>query len=178
MKANLRYYWRKIRQQIPQNRRIEASTNAYQHFSSILRREDRVLSYFSFENELSTHKLNQYLANTQQLYLPKISSNHLLIFQVSSPDDQCSISGLGIYEPIEALCSLVDLSQITTVVVPGLAFDSEHHRLGYGKGFYDRLLVDLSPTATTIGLGFLEQFSKEPLPRETHDISLHKTLLF
>ena len=55
------------------------------------------------------------------------------------------------------------------VIVPLLAFDRRGYRLGYGKGFYDRLLA--ANRATTIGVGFAAQ-EVDALPAETHDIAL------
>jgi 5-formyltetrahydrofolate cyclo-ligase len=55
------------------------------------------------------------------------------------------------------------------VIVPLLAFDRRGHRLGYGKGFYDRLLATSS--GTTIGVGFAAQ-EVDALPAEAHDIRL------
>jgi 5-formyltetrahydrofolate cyclo-ligase len=55
------------------------------------------------------------------------------------------------------------------VIVPLLAFDRRGHRLGYGKGYYDRLLA--ADTATTIGVGFAAQ-AIDALPAEAHDIAL------
>ena len=55
------------------------------------------------------------------------------------------------------------------VVVPLLAFDRRGYRLGYGKGYYDRLLA--ADAVTTIGVGFAEQ-EIDMLPDEPHDIAL------
>jgi 5-formyltetrahydrofolate cyclo-ligase len=55
------------------------------------------------------------------------------------------------------------------VIVPLLAFDRRGHRLGYGKGYYDRLLATRS--CTTIGVGFASQ-EIDALPDEEHDITL------
>jgi 5-formyltetrahydrofolate cyclo-ligase len=55
------------------------------------------------------------------------------------------------------------------VIVPLLAFDKRGHRLGYGKGYYDRLLA--ASYATTIGVGFAAQ-EIDALPAEAHDIAL------
>ena len=54
-------------------------------------------------------------------------------------------------------------------IVPLLAFDRRGYRLGYGKGYYDRLLA-ASPV-TTIGVGFAAQ-EVDALPAEAHDIAL------
>lgn len=55
------------------------------------------------------------------------------------------------------------------ILVPLLAFDSGNHRLGYGKGFYDRFLAQTS--GTTIGVAFALQ-CVEYLPVEPHDRAL------
>jgi len=54
------------------------------------------------------------------------------------------------------------------VIVPGVAFDSQCHRLGRGKGFYDRLLPQI-PHAVKIGVCFDHQIVEE-LPSEPHDV--------
>jgi 5-formyltetrahydrofolate cyclo-ligase len=55
------------------------------------------------------------------------------------------------------------------VIVPLLAFDRRGYRLGYGKGYYDRLLA--AGTVTTMGVGFAAQ-EIAALPAEAHDIAL------
>lgn len=76
----------------------------------------------------------------------------------------------GLLEPsaeaAEALASEIDL-----VLVPGVAFDEQCHRLGMGGGFYDRFLAALHPGALVIGLAFDEQIV-ERVPREEHDMRL------
>lgn len=47
-------------------------------------------------------------------------------------------------------------SKIDAVLVPLLAFDKQGHRLGYGRGFYDRFLADCRPACLKIGLSFFE----------------------
>jgi 5-formyltetrahydrofolate cyclo-ligase len=47
------------------------------------------------------------------------------------------------------------------VIVPGLAFDRSGHRVGYGRGFYDRFLATLRPDALTVGICFSVQLVDE-----------------
>ncbi|MGQ0542470.1 MAG: 5-formyltetrahydrofolate cyclo-ligase [Blastocatellia bacterium] len=60
----------------------------------------------------------------------------------------------NILEP--ATGEIVKPEQIDMVLVPGLCFDHHGHRVGYGKGFYDRFLVKCRPDCIKIGLGFFE----------------------
>ena len=61
------------------------------------------------------------------------------------------------------------------IIVPTLAFDKDNYRLGWGGGFYDRLLAT-QPQALKIGLCFANGFVKEGLPHEPHDIRLDKII--
>lgn len=60
----------------------------------------------------------------------------------------------GIPEPVDGI--ELPSNKIDVVFVPLLAFDTKGHRVGYGKGFYDRFLNECKPDAITIGLSFFE----------------------
>ena len=64
---------------------------------------------------------------------------------------------------------------IDVVVVPGVAFTADGHRLGQGGGWYDRFLADVGDETVTIGVCFVEQVVPA-LPQEPHDILLHRVL--
>ncbi len=61
---------------------------------------------------------------------------------------------------------------IDAVIVPGVAFDECGRRLGYGGGYYDRLLPTLRPNCLRIGVAFDEQLLEE-IPAEDHDARVH-----
>lgn len=63
---------------------------------------------------------------------------------------------------------LVDTEDITTVIVPLVAFDAGFNRLGYGGGNYDRFLPATQSETTIIGVAFAEQ-EVECVPTEAHD---------
>lgn len=71
----------------------------------------------------------------------------------------------------------VNLLQIDCILVPGLGFDREKTRLGYGKGYYDRFLKNVN-AVPTIGIGFKEQLCTELLPKDSWDIPVQELLLF
>jgi 5-formyltetrahydrofolate cyclo-ligase len=54
------------------------------------------------------------------------------------------------------------------ILLPGIAFDKRGMRLGYGGGYYDRLLPQCRPACVRIGIGFDEQLLAE-IPAEDHD---------
>jgi 5-formyltetrahydrofolate cyclo-ligase len=65
----------------------------------------------------------------------------------------------------------VPTSKIDLVVVPLLAYDNDGHRVGYGKGFYDRFLLCCRPDCKKIGLSFFDP-AEIITDAATHDIRL------
>ena len=71
----------------------------------------------------------------------------------------------GLLEPILAPDPL---PPVQLLLVPGLAFAADGHRLGYGRGFYDAVLEGLGEEVLTLGVGF--RFQQCPtLPAAPHD---------
>ena len=73
-----------------------------------------------------------------------------------------------IREHSHAAARLVPPAEIDAILVPGLAFTKQGHRLGRGGGFYDRYLAQLPATTLKIGVCFAVQLV-EALPSEPHD---------
>jgi 5-formyltetrahydrofolate cyclo-ligase len=76
----------------------------------------------------------------------------------------------GIREPLSR-CHRVDPHLIGWVLVPGVAFDPAGRRLGYGGGFYDRLLPSLRPAAPRIA-GAFELQIVDRVPASSHDMTI------
>lgn len=66
----------------------------------------------------------------------------------------------------------IEPAKIDMVVLPLLAVDSEGHRVGYGKGFYDKFLATCSPAVRKVGLSFFEPIKKIS-DTAAHDIALN-----
>ena len=62
----------------------------------------------------------------------------------------------------------------TLVIIPGVAFDINGYRIGYGKGYYDRFLTD-KPYVNKMGLAYSFQML-EQIPKDTHDQKLDKVV--
>jgi 5-formyltetrahydrofolate cyclo-ligase len=76
----------------------------------------------------------------------------------------------GIREPLPH-CVDVAPAAIMWVLVPGVAFDRNGKRLGYGGGFYDRLLPSLSPAAARVA-GAFELQIVDDIPAAAHDLAV------
>ena len=83
--------------------------------------------------------------------------------------DQFANSPWGIPEPVGG--RVVEPVELDVVLIPLLAFDVNGHRVGYGKGFYDRYLAACRPDCLKIGISFFESLASiEDV--EAHDIAL------
>lgn len=88
--------------------------------------------------------------------------------RVETPLGGLPVGRFGIREPVPA-SRVVPLKQLDLVLVPGLAFDWSGHRLGRGRGCYDRLLREVA--GTKCGVAFETQLQAE-VPVEPHDVWL------
>jgi 5-formyltetrahydrofolate cyclo-ligase len=103
--------------------------------------------------------------------LPKISeSDHTLKHYLYESPDQLAINTWGIPEPVKG--KLIKPRQLDVVFVPLLAIDKSGHRVGYGKGYYDRFLQKCHHQCLFIGLHLFDEVSViEDI--DTHDIPLN-----
>ncbi len=136
----------------------------------------KVLSFASSPFEINLWPLNRWLIKKNRLLLPKVEKKQLQIYEVNSLQD-LKISSQGIQEPCPLHCKKVEIKGCNPLIlVPALAFDRTHHRIGQGKGHYDKLLL-LFPKSIKWGVGFHEQ-KCQSLPIEDHDLALDKVLFF
>jgi 5-formyltetrahydrofolate cyclo-ligase len=99
------------------------------------------------------------LGEPVRVAVPYCLPQHLELFHLRDWGE-LQESRFGLWEPGRELRSperTVAPSQIDVFLVPGLAFDRAGNRLGYGKGYYDRLLKQKSPAALAIALAFSQQ---------------------
>ena len=110
------------------------------------------------------------IASLATLALPVvIARDHALIFRAWHPDEALVRGSYGIFQPSS------DAPEIDPdiVLVPLAAFDRAGHRIGYGRGYYDRTLQNLRAVKkiTVIGIAFAVQ-EIDIVPRLPHDEQL------
>jgi 5-formyltetrahydrofolate cyclo-ligase len=102
-----------------------------------------VLAYWSIGSEFETASfVADARAQEKTLVLPRAprGGRMLELYAVRDPEHDLAPGVWGIREPRAELCRSVPLEEIDFVLVPGVAFTARCERLGYGKGFYDRLI--------------------------------------
>ena len=105
----------------------------------------------------------------KQPVIPKIVDENRLEHFLLNDQTLLKNNRWGIPEPLSGIT--INPKQIEVVFVPLLVFDKHGHRVGYGKGYYDRFLDQCSESTLKVGLTFFDPVTKiEDI--ETHDISL------
>lgn len=132
-----------------------------------------VLCYHSLPDEVCTHALIDRYAETKTILLPVVEGEELKLRVYGGPAS-LRHGAFGIAEP--AGQDFTSLPDIDLIIVPGLAFDACGHRLGRGKGYYDRLLAKPGlQAAYRLAVCFPFQFVRE-VPVETHDLAVDEVL--
>jgi 5-formyltetrahydrofolate cyclo-ligase len=117
------------------------------------------------------------LAAGGTLLLPRIvrtPQRHLELHAVGDPARDLIAGPWGIREPDPQRCPRMTLADATCVLVPGVAFDATGARLGYGGGFYDRLLAT-APTVPRIAAAFDLQLV-DAVPVDAHDLRVDRVI--
>tara|TARA_Y100000310_G_C20667099_1_gene808170 strand:+ start:1637 stop:2173 length:537 start_codon:yes stop_codon:yes gene_type:complete len=112
-----------------------------------------VMFYVSKGNEVDTHAMiRSALVAGKKVCVPVMRGKEIIPAAIDSLDDIGSRDAFGVQVPSEI--REVEKSAIDVVIVPLVAFDEHHHRLGYGLGIYDRFLADFSGKKLGLAYGF------------------------
>ncbi|MEQ8173928.1 MAG: 5-formyltetrahydrofolate cyclo-ligase [Syntrophomonadaceae bacterium] len=134
-----------------------------------LRQARVIMAYSSIRNEVDLWPyLEEMLGQGKTILLPRVEGDKMLAVPFEGRD-RCRISSFGIQEPCG---SELPMEKIEAVLVPGVAFDRNGHRLGYGRGFYDRFLPGLSASVFRCGIAYDFQIVDSVFPEE-NDVPMH-----
>lgn len=136
-----------------------------------------IMTYIDFRKEVYTRDfIKKCLSIGKRIAIPMVikeddGKKSLWACEINDLDKDLEISSFGILEPRKELVKRMDPQELELVVVPGVAFDKEKYRLGYGAGYYDRFLKTMSEKCLYIGVAFELQVV-DRVPREAHDVPL------
>jgi len=169
-----------IRKCIPHKRRLEAQEALLMRLHPHLSPFHSILSFCSLPQEIDMASLNQLLASEGRLLLPKVEDDRLDLFHVTDLTEQLTRFSWNCLEPIPDKCTVRSIDTVDCVLVPALGFDRNYMRIGYGKGYYDKLIAHAKSLALKthfIGIGFQEQLCAERLPIDPHDQCVDELIL-
>ena len=134
---------------------------------------ENVSVFMSFRDEVETHHLIDIMRVTgKRVYVPIVDKeNNDLLLSLFHGYDELEKSDLGILEPRINPSRIKEVDELDFILVPGLLFSKDGDRLGFGGGYYDRLLAKLSPDVPRVGICFEEQVV-DFVPTGSYDESL------
>ena len=143
-KERLRQTFRELRRAFAKKEKEQYDREILKKLTSLYqyRNASLLLTYVSKEIEVDTLRLiRKALGDGKQVAVPKcIDGTRNMEFYTITGVEQLEKSTFGVLEPITGLCPRTEITPDALCIVPGMAFDAEGYRLGYGKGYYDRFL--------------------------------------
>ncbi len=168
-KAELRLAMRAARRSIPAEDRSSQAVAIVARVLALpeVARATRVLGYAAAPEEFDPAPLLESLASRGAVVcLPRICGPEALSAHVCGPAEALEPGPFGILQP-RSEAPEAELATLDLVIVPGIAFDARGGRLGFGGGYYDRLLASV-PSAVRLALAFDCQLA-EKVPEGEHD---------
>jgi 5-formyltetrahydrofolate cyclo-ligase len=155
-KSQLREKLKRVREQVDPALAEAASQGVWNIFNSLpeFHRAKAIGAFASTPSEINTYSiLEGTLKLGKKLYLPRVvkDKTHFDYYPVHD-FKQLAKGAFGILEPVGHHPAAWE--ELDMVLVPGLAFDKRGNRLGFGKGYYDRILPLLGKSALSIGLAY------------------------
>jgi|GEM_PF-17122 len=159
-------------ERLEKSRRIEENFLAQPEYAA----SKFILAFSSFGSEVLTHDIiRRSLEAGKRVALPVIDrkTRTLDFFEVKNYDEDVAPNYMGILEPVEGRCPLVNVAEVDLMIQPGVGFDPEGNRMGYGGSFYDRFIAKHAFSAPRVAIAFDLQV-RENIPAEAHDVKVDK----
>ena len=130
-----------------------------------------IFIYMDFKNEVMTSDLIKHmLFEKKRVVVPYTDTvSTVLIPSEITGESDLKLNSFGYSEPKKV--SPVNIEEIDLVIVPGVVFDKNLNRIGFGKGYYDRILNKLKASARKVAVAHDFQVLEE-IPAEEHDVKM------
>jgi 5-formyltetrahydrofolate cyclo-ligase len=169
-KKLLRTKIRKLLADFPKDQKIIADEKIRNNLINfpLYKNAQSVCFYYSTDQEVDTRNIieSELKQKIKQIILPRISGNHLDLYEIKSISD-LEKNKWDLWEP-KITCRKVDINEVDLFIVPGLAFDKDGWRLGRRMGFYDRLLREVRKPKIAICYNFQ---LIDNIPHDENDIA-------
>lgn len=143
-KSALRKKIRRLREDMPPNEKAVLDGRVLQNIIKLrqYKSNNTILTYVSTKIEVDTFGLiNHALRDGKRVAVPRcIDNSREMEFYYITSTEQLEPRTFGVLEPIKEKCEILTDYSKGLCIIPGLMFDFEGYRLGYGKGYYDRFL--------------------------------------
>lgn len=170
---------RRLKQQKEDDRRRRSQAIQRKLFRlAAFRRAKTVCCYVALPYEVQTWRMiEEMLSKGKRVVVPMVQPRRkqLRLSELRNPAADLVRGAYGVWEPQPGAVRPARLRDLDLVLVPGLAFDRQGHRLGHGFGYFDRFLARLPKATPTIGLAFRFQLF-DRLPTAAHDRAIQAVL--
>ncbi len=135
----------------------------------IYKKAKSVFVFISYKSEVDTRGIiEDILADGKKLLVPLVKGSEMIAVEVKGIDD-LEPNKMGILEPKSG----DEVTDVDLTITPGLAFDKNGYRLGYGGGYYDKFFAKVD--TVRMGIGYSDQYV-ESLVHEDYDKALEYLL--
>ena len=167
MKSEMRRFIKNLRREMTDEKISEISDQIYKNLIELdlYKNAKSIFVYLSMDKEINTYKIiNHALEDDKKVFVPYLENRNMSLRRLRNLDDLTEGAfGIKTSKNEESITN-PDLS-----LVPGLSFDENKNRLGYGGGYYDKYLAN----SKTISIGlFAEIVQSIEIPTDETDVSL------
>jgi len=137
-----------------------------------------IMFYVSTKDEVKTESMIKYalkLGKKVVLPISDLKKKTLDLSEIKDFDNELEPGAFNILEPKKDFLRSVSPEEVDLVIVPGVAFDENGDRIGYGMGFYDRFLKTIRKDVPVIGLAYELQIVDD-IPVDDTDVTVDKVL--
>ena len=164
-----------LRQQIRRQKEFHAGDDSVAIIDKLMKHPclasaKTILLYSALPDEVQTQWLmDELVCQGKTILLPKVINDTDMELRHYTNEKDLSHGAYGIMEPSGE--HFTEYAAIDVAIIPGMAFDREGHRLGRGKGYYDRFLSQLTSKTYKIGVCFPWQ-QIDCVPTDSNDVAM------
>jgi 5-formyltetrahydrofolate cyclo-ligase len=136
-----------------------------------------IMCYVDFRKEVITSGImSKCLADGKRVTVPLVTccigeNRQMCASEVKNLECDLEMGFYGIHEPKKEKVRIINPMDIDLCIIPGVAFDINKNRIGYGAGYYDRFLKGVRKECFKVGIAFEEQILQD-IPASENDIAL------
>lgn len=167
MKNEMRRFFLNLRREMGEEKIEKYSEKIYDKLikTDLYQKADTIFVYVSMEKEINTEKIiRKALEDGKYVYVPFIEEKEMKAKKLEKYEDLVE----GKFK-IKTTISDISIENPDLTLVPGLTFDKNKNRIGYGGGYYDKFLGKTE--TTSLGL-FASPFESIEIPTDEYDIAL------
>lgn len=164
-KKELRKKYTEVRKNIENREEKEKKILENLKNLEIYKNSKSIFIFVSYRTEVNTKEIiNMILEDGKKVYVPVVKGDEMIAVEIKSLDN-LKPNKMGILEPEDGEPE----TNIDLTLAPGLAFDKDGYRLGYGGGYYDKFFEKVN--TIKMGIGYSDQ-KVEEVPHEEYDKKL------